>query len=225
MRKFLLLTSAAAVTGLMALSGTAAQAQNYVLADPEGREAAGPEVGVIDTTTADPRVTREMVDALVPDLRKGRPQYEPANVVGRSAPHPLFVDIREEQRPEPQQAAVPEPQAPDPDSLHDTLYFEFDEADLTPSARAKIDELAAVMQAWNLDDVEVSGHTDLAGPDAYNVALSERRAETVAGALRERGLSPRILETEWYGERRPAVPTEDGVRLQANRRVEIQAIQ
>lgn len=224
MRKFLLVTTAAAATGLMALGGQA-QAQTYVAANPHGLEAMGPEVDVIDTTTADERVTRDMAEPYLPALDRGRPQWEAANVVGDGAPHPLFIDIREKAEPVPQQAAVPEPQAPDPESLHETVYFEFDESTLTPQARAKVDELAQVMNTWNLRNVEVSGHTDLAGPDGYNMQLSEDRAETVASALRAQGLNPTILDQDWYGERRPAVPTEDGVRLQANRRVEVQAVE
>lgn len=222
MRKFLLVTTAAAATGMLAVGG-AAQAQTYVAANPDGLEAMGPEVDVIDTTTADERVTREMAEPYLPVLDRGRPQWEAANVVGDAAPHPMFIDIRE--KPVPQQAAAPEPQAPDPESLHETIYFEFDEADLTPQARAKVDELAQVMNSWDLQDVEVTGHTDRAGPSGYNMQLSEARADTVAGALRAQGLNPVVLEEEWYGERRPAVQTGDGVRLQANRRVEVQAVE
>ncbi|WP_159460345.1 OmpA family protein [Tistlia consotensis] len=196
----------------------------YIAANPVGMQANGPEVDAIDTTTADPRVTRPMVDPYLPKA-SGQQQWAASDVVGDKAPHPLFLDIARKQQPVPQQAAVPAPKQPDLKSMNETLYFNFDKAKLTPEAQRKVDELTASMQTWKLKNVEVKGYADRSGSAAYNEQLSRRRAERVASALKAQGLSPRVLDTEWYGESRPAVPTPDGQRLQANRRVVIQAVE
>lgn len=221
MRKFLFVTTTIAAASLLTATGSAF-AQVYVAADPHGLEASGQEGNVIDTTTADSRVDEPMVEPYLPRAT-GQAQLPTEDVVGDTAPHPLFIDLAEEERPVPQVAAAPEPQMPDPESLRDKIYFEFDKATLTPQGQAKVDELAATMRTWDLQEVDVAGFADRSGSVSYNEDLSRRRAETVATALRAHGLNPTVLDTQWYGENRPAVPTADGVREQANRRVEVDA--
>ncbi|MGH6916532.1 MAG: OmpA family protein, partial [Geminicoccaceae bacterium] len=58
-------------------------------------------------------------------------------------------------------------------------------------------------------------------PEAYNQALSERRARNVAQALTQRGIPTTTMQVEGHGETQPRVPTADGVREPQNRRVEI----
>ena len=68
----------------------------------------------------------------------------------------------------------------------------------------------------------IAGHADRSGPEAYNQALSERRADNVAQALGQRGIpDQQRCAVEAYGESQPRVPTADGVREPQNRRVEI----
>jgi outer membrane protein OmpA-like peptidoglycan-associated protein len=69
--------------------------------------------------------------------------------------------------------------------------------------------------------VLVEGHADRSGPESYNLALSQRRAEAVAAALRARGVPGDAMSLQAFGETRPRVPTADGVREPQNRRVEI----
>lgn len=233
MRKFLLLTTAAAATSLLLGSGPAA-AESYIMVKPTlaantaeygpgGYEVVGDGPGAISTTTADPRVTIPMVDHALP-LVNGKQDWSAHDVVGNTAPHPLFTHLAERApAPMPQQAAVPP--APDPESLTEEIHFEFDRATLTPEGEAKIDRLSTVMQDWDLRNVNVAGHADRSGPPDYNQTLSQRRAQTVAAALTARGLNPVVLDTEWHGESRPAVETPDGQRLEANRRVEVQAVE
>lgn len=233
MRKFLLVTTAAVATSLLLGSGPAA-AESYITAKPalaanttdygSGRyEVTGEESGAISTTTADPRITEPMVEHALP-IVNGQQDWSAQDVVGDTAPHPLFTNLAERApAPMPQQAAVPP--APDPESLTEEIYFDFDRATLTPEGEAKIDRLAAVMRDWDLRDVNVAGHADRSGPPDYNEALSQRRAQAVADALTVRGLNPVVMDTEWYGESRPAVETPDGQRLEANRRVEVQAVE
>ncbi len=101
------------------------------------------------------------------------------------------------------------------------VYFDFDEASLRPDARNTLDKVAREIKKYNPYEVTVSGHADRAGPSDYNVALSKRRAMSVSEALTARGIENRVITSRARGEFAPAVPTEDGVRLQENRRVVI----
>ena len=67
----------------------------------------------------------------------------------------------------------------------------------------------------------VSGFADRSGSDAYNVGMSQRRADSVRAYLASRGVPNSAIRTEAYGESRPLVDTADGVREPQNRRVEI----
>lgn len=124
--------------------------------------------------------------------------------------------------PPPQQAAAPEPEpeAMEPERL--TVYFGFDEATLSPGERGKIAKAMRIARESDQPlSFAVTGHADRAGPADYNQRLSLRRAQTVRDALADRGIVPDRISVAARGESEPAVPTADGVREQANRRVEI----
>jgi len=67
----------------------------------------------------------------------------------------------------------------------------------------------------------LAGHADRSGSDAYNVALSQRRADSVKGYLSAHAIPAGVISTEAFGESRPRVATADGVREVQNRRVEV----
>ncbi len=69
--------------------------------------------------------------------------------------------------------------------------------------------------------IHVNGHTDRAGTDAYNLALSERRARAVQAELTNQGFTANQITISGKGESENLVPTGDGVREPQNRRVEI----
>lgn len=107
--------------------------------------------------------------------------------------------------------------------LDSAVLFDFGSHALRPDARATLDAVAQVLA--DVPAARVEGHTDSVSSDELNQALSERRADAVAAALDERGVSA-ALETEGFGESRPVAPNEvDGVDnpagRQLNRRVEI----
>ncbi len=101
------------------------------------------------------------------------------------------------------------------------VFFAWDQAELTPVAMAVLDQVESDYLRARPMRVTVAGHADRSGPEPYNDALSERRAEIVARALQQRGVPERALDVVWYGERRPRIPTPDGQREPRNRRVEI----
>ncbi len=67
----------------------------------------------------------------------------------------------------------------------------------------------------------MAGHADRSGSDAYNLRLSQRRADAVAAELVRQGVNRNDIGIQAFGESRPLVPTADGVREPQNRRVEI----
>ena len=79
----------------------------------------------------------------------------------------------------------------------------------------------AAAKAGNKTRIGVTGHTDRAGSDAYNMALSLRRANAVKDQLVREGIPAAGITVVGRGESQPLVPTADGVREPQNRRVEI----
>jgi outer membrane protein OmpA-like peptidoglycan-associated protein len=99
------------------------------------------------------------------------------------------------------------------------ILFGFDKSDLSASAEGNLDKLVSVLKEYPDTNIEIQGHTDSKGADAYNMGLSERRASAVSTYLRNRGVSSSRVTTKGYGETAPVASndTEDG-RAQ-NRRV------
>jgi outer membrane protein OmpA-like peptidoglycan-associated protein len=101
------------------------------------------------------------------------------------------------------------------------VFFDFDRAELTPDGMQVVRAAAASFAANGFARIEVSGYTDLAGGQAYNMRLSERRADVVARALAAAGVPKGAMNVMWHGKEHPRVPTPDGARNPENRRVEI----
>ena len=101
------------------------------------------------------------------------------------------------------------------------VFFAWDQAELTPVALAVLDQVQADFARGRPSRVTVAGHADRSGAEPYNEALSESRARNVARALAQRGVPEDDMAVEWFGERRPRIPTPDGQREPRNRRVEI----
>lgn len=101
------------------------------------------------------------------------------------------------------------------------VFFAWDQAELTPVALAVLDQIQADFLRGRPTRLLVAGHADRSGPEPYNEALSEARARNVARALVRRGIPEQSVDIEWFGERRPRVPTPDGQREPRNRRVEV----
>jgi OmpA-OmpF porin, OOP family len=84
------------------------------------------------------------------------------------------------------------------------VLFAFDQATLSPRAKAAIDETAEVVRAQAKGTVRIDGHTDSKGDDAYNLELSRRRAQAVQQALAPLlGGVPVRLEVAGHGETQP----------------------
>jgi OOP family OmpA-OmpF porin len=126
----------------------------------------------------------------------------------------------------PKMMAKPKPKpAPPPKAVVDGLYivfFDFDD-DRPLGTSGKV--ILKAISDYKLDkpkNVRVTGHTDLAGSEEYNYALSVRRAENIRAMLADGGIPANVIVTNAAGETRPLRPTADGVREARNRRVEIE---
>lgn len=102
-----------------------------------------------------------------------------------------------------------------------TIYFYFETSVLKPDSMAMLDRIKAELKAVRAAEIVVIGHTDRAGPAAYNDALSLQRAVVVRNAFIAIGVPRRLISIAGRGEREPAVPTANGVLEPRNRRVEI----
>ena len=96
------------------------------------------------------------------------------------------------------------------------VFFDFDSAALKPGAYSEIDRVATVLNKYPQTMITIGGHTDSKGSEAYNLQLSQRRAESVKNTLIQRGIDPRRMQTVGYGESQP-ISSVDAM----NRRVEI----
>jgi outer membrane protein OmpA-like peptidoglycan-associated protein len=101
------------------------------------------------------------------------------------------------------------------------VTFAHDSADLSPAFFDVLTSVSKVLKEFDKSVVEVAGHTDSTGSDAYNQTLSERRAGSVAQYLRSQGVLNDRLLTVGMGKRRPVADNSTVDGRQANRRVEI----
>ncbi|HEX4507912.1 MAG TPA: OmpA family protein, partial [Alphaproteobacteria bacterium] len=101
------------------------------------------------------------------------------------------------------------------------VFFDFNKSDLTQQATTIVDEAAQNAGQSKPTEIDVTGHTDTVGSDAYNMRLSRRRAEAVAGELEKQGVPSSEIAIFAKGKRDLLVPTADGVREPQNRRVQI----
>jgi len=101
------------------------------------------------------------------------------------------------------------------------VLFDFDRSNINAAGQAVLDQVLADAAKMGSVNISATGHADRSGPEDYNMALSLRRADSVREALIAGGVSPDAITVAGRGESEPAVPTPDGVKEQANRRVEI----
>lgn len=101
------------------------------------------------------------------------------------------------------------------------ILFDFDSAALRPAAQRDVGDLAASLQRHGHIDALVVGHTDSTGPAEYNQRLSERRAESVAMYMAQRGVAPGRMLVSGMGETQPVASNATAEGRQLNRRVEI----
>lgn len=143
---------------------------------------------------------------------------------GNDEPAPVVAPVK------PAPVAEPAP-APEPEPQIVTKTFEFqrldsktfanDSASLSAEKKAQLDDLVVFMNEHPQAKVEVTGHTDSSGPEAYNQKLSEKRAQAVATALEEKGIAASRITATGQGESNPVASNKTAEGREQNRRVEI----
>lgn len=101
------------------------------------------------------------------------------------------------------------------------ITFAFDSANLQPQFQPVLNNVAQTLNEYNQTVIEVAGHTDSTGSDAYNQKLSVDRANSVAGYLSSRGVSMQRMIVTGAGETRPIASNDTEAGRAQNRRVEI----
>lgn len=105
------------------------------------------------------------------------------------------------------------------------VKFEFDSDRLTPPAREILNGVAETLKGYPNIDVELEGHTDYIGTEAYNIGLSERRANAVKAYLSDRGVERDRMYPVGYGKSRPIADNNTEAGREENRRVELRVVE
>jgi outer membrane protein OmpA-like peptidoglycan-associated protein len=112
-----------------------------------------------------------------------------------------------------------QPRADEPPTY--VVFFDMGKATIGARGQATIRDAAAAARKPGVKAVAITGHTDRAGTDRSNEALSWRRARAVRDLLVKQGVPKSIISVQGLGETKSFMATEDGARAPENRRVEI----
>jgi outer membrane protein OmpA-like peptidoglycan-associated protein len=109
-------------------------------------------------------------------------------------------------------------------NLPEGVTFDVGSSTLKPQFRATLDQVAQSLQQYPNSLIDVYGHTDSTGSDAFNQTLSESRARTVANYLISRGVSSARIRSQGFGETMPVDNNATAEGRSRNRRVEIKIV-
>ena len=101
------------------------------------------------------------------------------------------------------------------------LLFDFDSDVVRSEAATNLRNLAASLDKYPGSDLLIAGHTDSVGTDSYNLALSQRRAESAASYLAANGVDRSRVRARGLGETEPVAPNVSDAGRSKNRRVEV----
>ena len=105
----------------------------------------------------------------------------------------------------------------------DTLY-DFNKSDLKPEGKATLDKIAADLNKIKLEVIIAVGNTDSVGTDAYNMALGQRRAQSVKSYLTSKGVDGSRIYTESKGKSNPVASNATAEGRAKNRRTDIEVV-
>ena len=109
-------------------------------------------------------------------------------------------------------------------NLPEGVTFDVGSYNLKPEFRATLDKVADSLKQYPDSLIDVYGHTDSTGSEAYNQTLSENRARTVANYLQMQGVKPARIRSQGYGETMPMADNATDEGRRKNRRVEIKIV-
>ncbi len=170
--------------------------------------------GQLDSLTGRYTATTPGTATVTAHSRKGE-LMSSANVTVRTPPPPP---------PPPAAAPAPAPApAPPPRETFELsmVHFRFDRSDLTQGGRDTLMTIANTLKQRPTVNVDVVGHTDWIGTNAYNMKLSQARAETVRRFLVEQGIAESRIMVKWRGEEEPIADNNSTAGRAQNRRTEV----
>ncbi|HEU4775819.1 MAG TPA: OmpA family protein [Telluria sp.] len=151
----------------------------------------------------------------------GRPVAAP--VVAMAPQAAPVVETAPAPAPAPVAAPAPVPSS-EKVSFSSSALFDFDKSVVKPEGKAALDELLRKQQGVNTEVMVTVGHTDAKGTDAYNQALSLRRAEAVKAYLVSKGVDASRVYTEGKGEGQPVADNKTDAGRAENRRVTVEVV-
>ena len=137
------------------------------------------------------------------------------------------VTVRAPAPPPPAPVVRPTPPPPAPPAKPayafalQSVHFKFDRSDLTKGGMDTLNTVATTLKEHAEVNVDVVGHTDWISTNAYNMKLSQARAETVKKYLISQGVAADRIAVKWRGEEEPIADNKDAAGRAKNRRVEI----
>lgn len=104
------------------------------------------------------------------------------------------------------------------------ITFASNSADIRSDFYSVLNSVAKVLAEFNQTSIRITGHTDSTGGDKINQPLSERRADSVAGYLRNQKVNSARIQSYGYGSRYPIASNDTASGREQNRRVELELI-
>jgi outer membrane protein OmpA-like peptidoglycan-associated protein len=109
-------------------------------------------------------------------------------------------------------------------NMPSNVTFDVDRSEVKPEFYETLRSVALILKKYDKTLIEIAGHTDSTGSEAYNQALSERRALSVARYLESQAIAPARLDPIGFGELRPIATNATEAGRALNRRVELTLI-
>ncbi len=104
------------------------------------------------------------------------------------------------------------------------VFFDFDKPSLRRESTLELDRWVKMLKENPSVSLEIDGHTDNVGTEAYNLGLSERRVKSVAMYIEGQGVAARRLVARGFGEKKPVATNKTAEGRQENRRVDVRII-
>ena len=102
------------------------------------------------------------------------------------------------------------------------VYFDVDKHAIKQDGVSELDKIVSIYNTNYVQEIKLTAHTDYDASDSYNKALSQRRANSVAGYLQANSIKRNVINSAWFGEQIPAADNTTSQGKQLNRRVEIE---
>jgi outer membrane protein OmpA-like peptidoglycan-associated protein/tetratricopeptide (TPR) repeat protein len=106
----------------------------------------------------------------------------------------------------------------------ENIFYETDKYEIKPESKAELQKLIKYLHQYPSLKIEISGHTDNVGTEAYNLELSNKRAKSVYNYLVNEGISPERLTSKGFGFAKPVASNETEEGRAKNRRTEFEVV-